>query len=43
MDAQKIGSLIRKLRVEQKMTQRELAAMLQVSDKAISKWERGMG
>ena len=43
MDAQKIGSLIRKLRVEQKMTQRELAVMLQVSDKAISKWERGMG
>ena len=43
MDAQKIGNLIRRLRLEQKLTQRALAAELQVSDKAISKWERGLG
>ena len=43
MDAKRIGALIRALRVEKGMTQRELAARLQVSDKAVSKWERAMG
>ena len=43
MDARRIGELIRALRMEKGMTQRELAARLHVSDKAVSKWERAMG
>ena len=43
MDARRIGALIRALRMEKGMTQRELAARLHVSDKAVSKWERAMG
>ncbi len=43
MDAIKIGMLIRSLRLEQKLTQRALAERLCVSDKTISKWERGTG
>ena len=43
MDARRIGALIRALRMEKEMTQRELAARLHVSDKAVSKWERAMG
>ncbi|NLD20287.1 MAG: helix-turn-helix domain-containing protein [Clostridiales bacterium] len=43
MDAKKIGSLICELRTEKKFTQKELASMLNVSDKAVSKWERGGG
>ena len=43
MDNMKTGRLIYKLRKEKNMTQRELADMLNVSDKAVSKWERGMG
>lgn len=43
MDCEKIGALIARLRKEQGMTQRELAERVQVSDKAVSKWERGMG
>ena len=43
MDNTKTGRLIYKLRKEKNMTQRELADMLNVSDKAVSKWERGMG
>lgn len=41
MDNMKTGRLIYKLRKEKNMTQRELADMLNVSDKAVSKWERG--
>ena len=37
------GSVIKKLREQRKMTQRELAGRLCVSDKAISKWETGRG
>jgi DNA-binding XRE family transcriptional regulator/desulfoferrodoxin (superoxide reductase-like protein) len=37
------GALIKKLREKKKMTQSELAAILHVSDKAISKWETGKG
>ena len=43
MDNTKVGELIRRLRKESHMTQLQLAEELHVSDKAISKWERGMG
>lgn len=42
MDAKKTGSLIAKKRKERKMSQRELAECLHITDKAISKWERGL-
>lgn len=42
MDAGKIGKLIYELRKEKHMTQRALAERLLVSDKAVSKWERGV-
>jgi transcriptional regulator with XRE-family HTH domain len=37
------GAVIKKRREEKKMTQAELAEVLSVSDKAISKWETGKG
>lgn len=43
MDSKKIGSLIAALRREQNMTQKELAELLYLSDRTISKWERGAG
>jgi transcriptional regulator with XRE-family HTH domain len=43
MDTVKTGSLIRMLRTEKNMTQKELAKILCLSDKTISKWERGLG
>ena len=43
MDAQKLGLFIASIRKERGMTQSELAAKLFVSDKTISKWERGAG
>lgn len=43
MDYEKIGALIRRLRTRQGLTQRQLAGRLEVSDKAVSKWERGQG
>ena len=43
MDCEKIGKLIRRLREEKAMTQRQLAERLGVSDRAVSKWERGSG
>ena len=43
MDHGKIGTLIRRLRQEQGMTQLQLAEKLHVSDKTVSKWERGLG
>lgn len=43
MNCEKIGKLIRRLREEKAMTQRELAEALGVSDRAVSKWERGAG
>lgn len=42
MDHAKTGGLIRQLRTEQGLTQRALAKRLHVSDKAVSKWERGV-
>lgn len=41
METEKIGQLIRRLRKERHMTQKELAAVLNVTDKAVSKWELG--
>ena len=43
MDAKKFGTFIATLRKENGMTQVELAKKLQVTDKAGSKWERGLG
>lgn len=40
MDSEKMGPLIRRLRNGRRMTQKELAAKLNVTDKAVSKWER---
>ncbi|MCI8537604.1 MAG: helix-turn-helix domain-containing protein [Oscillospiraceae bacterium] len=43
MDTTKIGSLIRRLRIEKGLTQLQLAEQMNISDKTVSKWERGMG
>lgn len=43
MDQVKTGALIRTLRIKQNMTQLALAEQIGVSDKAVSKWERGCG
>ena len=43
MDAKKFGTFIATLRKENNMTQVELEQKLQVTDKAVSKWERGLG
>ena len=43
MDNVKIGNLINKLRKEKGMTQLQLAEKLHISDKTVSKWERGLG
>lgn len=43
MDQRKTGLLIKKFRTEMKLTQQQLAARLNISDKAVSKWECGLG
>lgn len=43
MDSSKIGSLILKLRKEKGLTQKQLAEKMNLSDRTISKWERGQG
>lgn len=43
MDNAKIGQLIYKLRKEKHLTQLQLANQMNISDKTISKWERGLG
>ena len=43
MDNVKIGQLILRLRKENNMTQLQLAEKMGISDKAVSKWERGLG
>jgi len=43
MEQIKIGNFISSLRKEKQMTQKELANILHVSDRAISKWENGRG
>lgn len=42
MDLKKIGMYIAGKRKERAMTQRELAERLGMSDKSVSKWERGI-
>lgn len=42
MDNIKTGSLIKELRKEKNMTQKELADLLHITDRAVSKWERGL-
>ena len=43
MDQIKIGQLIRSLRTQRGLTQKALAEDIGVGDKAVSKWERGLG
>lgn len=43
MNCEKVGALLRQLRTERGMTQQQVADKLMVSDKAVSKWERGLG
>ena len=43
MDQMKTGMLIRMLRQRRQMTQLQLAERIGVSDKAVSRWERGRG
>lgn len=42
MDAKKTGKFICDSRKKQGMSQKELAEKLKITDKAISKWERGI-
>lgn len=42
MDATYTGNKIQALRKAKNMTQKDLAQKLQVTDKAVSKWERGL-
>lgn len=42
MQKQTLGGMIASLRKERGMTQAELAAMLHITDKAVSKWERDL-
>ena len=42
MDNQKIGRFIAERRKAQHMTQKDLAERLYITDKAVSKWERGL-
>lgn len=43
MDCSKVGGLILALRKEKGLTQKQIADAMNISDKAISKWERGLG
>lgn len=43
MDNQKFGAFITSIRKEKGWTQLELAKKINVTDKAVSKWERGLG
>lgn len=42
MDATKVGKAIKKLRLQVGYTQHDIADQLSVTDKAVSKWERGL-
>lgn len=42
MDANKFGAFVAAVRKERKLTQAQLAEILHVTDKAVSKWERGL-
>ena len=41
MDMQKIGSFLAELRKEKNLTQDELGAQIEVTNKTISRWETG--
>lgn len=43
MDCNKVGLLIASLRKEKSLTQREIAERMNISDRTVSKWERGLG
>lgn len=43
MEAKQFGQFIAGIRKEKKMTQAELAQQIHVTDKAVSRWERGLG
>lgn len=43
MEAKQFGQFIPGIRKEKKMTQAELAQQIHVTDKAVSRWERGLG
>ena len=43
MEAKKFGKFIAEIRKERKMTQADLATEIHVTDKAVSRWERGLG
>ena len=43
MDVKKTGELLSRLRKEKGMTQKQAAERLRISDRTISKWERGAG
>lgn len=43
MDCNKVGILLKALRKEKAMTQKQVAERMHLSDKTISKWERGLG
>lgn len=43
MDSAKVGGFILSLRKEKKLTQNDLALLMNISDKTISKWEHGLG
>ena len=42
MEKEKMGAFIARIRKEKKMTQKDLAELLHITDKAVSKWERGV-
>ena len=42
IDKAKFGAFVAQLRKEKGLMQKELAEKLYVSDKAVSKWERGV-
>ena len=41
MNQEKVGALIKKLRTDNNLTQKELAEKLNVTFQAVSKWENG--
>ena len=42
MDNVKTGALIKQLRRDKGMTQKDLAGQLHITDRAVSNWERGV-
>ena len=42
MDTKKIGAFLKQCRKEKNLTQKELGDRLNVTDRAVSKWENGV-